>query len=746
MMRGENSIISHGAAGKLNAPETSAELLVCPTCHGSLTSSANSLHCARCQADFPIREGIPVFAERDEYWCNVDRSVMRQLIDDAEESGDWQSAMNQAIPGYARHISPLYRADAQFLLPIDSTSRVLDAGSMWGGIAIPLAQYCGEVYALDKTWETLRFLDVRARQGGLSNIRVLNSPIHRLPFPDNTFDCVIVNGVLEWLGTEQDIILERHWSGGQEELRYYSSDPREMQIAGLRELARVLKAGGTIYIAIENRIGLQYFLGHPDDHVNVRFASLLPRRLANLFTKLRRNTPYRTYTYTPNALARLAESAGFRAAKLFSVFPHYNTIARLSPFSAFAAMGRLVRQGDVPLRMSARVKVFLLSQAWQFVPEPVAKHLAPSLALQATKESTELRPPRIMKILDVAGLIDDPADYEAILVNNRFGDGNPVNFVIYDRAQRTPAFFCKVARRRDDSSLQEETDWLRKAAQYLSGTSGDGTIPEVLCSKSVDGVPIQVTRYVEGRRAGAATANLLRRLNRATSGRYPLGLTLPANLVQHWGRRKWLRSIDPVMRSAIAWLATLQKRSACGVVNLAEDGNAWLLRQRELWSVNGIDSSGLDEKLHNFAAALKGIPEAAIPRCMQHGDFDVCNLYMTSRGLVVMDFEHATADGLATFDIANLLFSPLILEWKHDSQERSLRSYAMATGWNDYLCHWIRLYAKASRMSIAVLERLPAIGAIEQNAKTYPAHRDPYDYPMFGRTALEQLLDWRLEL
>ena len=58
-----------------------------------------------------------------------------------------------------------------------------------------------------------------------------------------------------------------------------------MQLNGLKELHRVLKDDGSIYIAIENRIGLQYLAGYPDDHVNIRFVSFLPRWLCRFFHK-----------------------------------------------------------------------------------------------------------------------------------------------------------------------------------------------------------------------------------------------------------------------------------------------------------------------------------------------------------------------------------------------------------------------------------------------------------------------------
>ncbi len=36
------------------------EILVCPVCHSKLTLAAGTLHCDKCQADYPVIDGIPV--------------------------------------------------------------------------------------------------------------------------------------------------------------------------------------------------------------------------------------------------------------------------------------------------------------------------------------------------------------------------------------------------------------------------------------------------------------------------------------------------------------------------------------------------------------------------------------------------------------------------------------------------------------------------------------------------------------
>jgi len=132
--------------------------LVCPECHCGLVNNISKLTCLLCGRDYSIVNEIPDFRERDYFWCNVSREKMGELNRLARDTGDWLGAAKKVVPQYAGHFIPFDRADCQFLWPATKDSRILDAGSMWGGITIPAAQFHGEVYAVDKTMETIEFL------------------------------------------------------------------------------------------------------------------------------------------------------------------------------------------------------------------------------------------------------------------------------------------------------------------------------------------------------------------------------------------------------------------------------------------------------------------------------------------------------------------------------------------------------------------------------------------------------------
>lgn len=277
--------------------------LVCPECQGGIKFEAENLLsvCMKCSRSWGFKQGIPSFAEQEYYWNQIEKSEMNQLLQVANEKG-YQEALetcllpktNEHTYGYALNES---RGDFRFLLSHDRKSRVLDIGCGWGSVTSSLARTFGEVVAADTNIDTLQFLRIRARQEQLSNIDLVHiEPLDKaaLPFSDGYFDVVVLNGVLEWTG-----------------MAVNDKSPDAYQTDALREIKRILNKGGKLYIGIENRIGFQYFLGARDEHSETRFTNLMPRRIADLYMRLKNKGGYRTYTYTMFGYQALLSRAGY---------------------------------------------------------------------------------------------------------------------------------------------------------------------------------------------------------------------------------------------------------------------------------------------------------------------------------------------------------------------------------------------------------------------------------------------------
>jgi len=201
------------------------------------------------------------------------------------------------------------RANWRFLLSLSPDSKVLDLGSGWGATAVALSRAASKVVALDATYENLRFIDIRCQQENITNVVPVNTDIVRyahLPLPDNYFDLVVMVRVLEWMGDAQP-----------------EANGLETQKSVLGKIRRTLKPNGKLYLAIENRFGFTYFLGKPDEHTNLRFVTLLPRGLADIYSRIVRKKPYRTYTHSRNGLRHLLRECGFSKMEFYSPIPYY---------------------------------------------------------------------------------------------------------------------------------------------------------------------------------------------------------------------------------------------------------------------------------------------------------------------------------------------------------------------------------------------------------------------------------------
>ena len=119
------------------------------------------------------------------------------------------------------------RFDTLGLRPGD---KFLDAGAGFGRHAFEAARKGAEVYALD--WAQDEVTGTRATFGAMIHENeipatnyggVLRGDATRLPFPDNTFDCVVTSEVLEHIQND---------------------------VAAIAELHRVLKPGGSLAVTV----------------------------------------------------------------------------------------------------------------------------------------------------------------------------------------------------------------------------------------------------------------------------------------------------------------------------------------------------------------------------------------------------------------------------------------------------------------------------------------------------------------
>lgn len=251
------------------------------------------------------------------YYGEVGQPRMRQLLSESA-GGDWELPFERMIREmkyglhHRRYVLSERRAGWWPLLSFRPGMRVLDYGCGWGAMSFTYARRGAEVTAYDLCQERLRFLQIRTASERLSNITfVRGGDTPAMPFPDSSFDLVFLIGVLEWIPTS------------------FEGAPLEVQKHFLREIARILSPTGQLLLAIENRYNWYYFLGQQEDHTHLRFISLLPRPLANVYSKLRTGKPLRNLTHSNSAYQKLLRIAGFESARVFLPIADYRLFSRV---------------------------------------------------------------------------------------------------------------------------------------------------------------------------------------------------------------------------------------------------------------------------------------------------------------------------------------------------------------------------------------------------------------------------------
>jgi hypothetical protein len=142
-----------------------------------------------------------------------------------------------------------------------------------------------------------------------------------------------MNGVLEWIPVGR------------------SGDPQMLQQTALTKAFELLRPGGCLYVGIENRLPISYFIGAPDPHCGLPFVTVLPRPAADWYARRKGHTDgYRNYLYSVGGYQKLLMNAGFSTVEPYLALPSYNVPRFFMPlnenvFSYFSHNFDSVRSG-----------------------------------------------------------------------------------------------------------------------------------------------------------------------------------------------------------------------------------------------------------------------------------------------------------------------------------------------------------------------------------------------------------------
>ena len=128
------------------------------------------------------------------------------------------------------------------------------------------------------------------------------------------FDLILCIGVLEWVGCFRKAI-----------------DPIAQQRTFLKKIKSDLKDGGRVIIGIENRVGLKYLLGVPDDHTGLSLVSCMRSDMAKKLHEEQTGEELKCFTYTMREYEEMLVEAGFTQCLFFAAFPDYKLPEKIFP-------------------------------------------------------------------------------------------------------------------------------------------------------------------------------------------------------------------------------------------------------------------------------------------------------------------------------------------------------------------------------------------------------------------------------
>ncbi len=265
-------------------------------------------------------------APRAEGFRDTPASELQALVAEIESGRPWRESVDARYAGARPWLHRIITAGVRTaffdgIIPPGNTP-VLDIGAGWGQIARPLARH-RPVVALEPMAERLAFIRAAARQEGIAQrVACLSTDYFDVSF-ETRFEVICAIGVLEWAGAFQP----------------EASDPQACQRAFLAKTRRELIPGGALVLGIENRIGLKYLLGAPDDHIGLPGIASLPAPLARERFHAATGRPLRSFTYSEAELTALLRDAGFTEIEFWGAFPDYKLPEKILPL---ADAGRVV--------------------------------------------------------------------------------------------------------------------------------------------------------------------------------------------------------------------------------------------------------------------------------------------------------------------------------------------------------------------------------------------------------------------
>ena len=201
---------------------------VCPLCRGALDILENGYHCAACQKDYLLHDGIPDFRVFPDPFLNFQEDYERTeiVLAGLEKYGlekllEYYWSFSDITPEdlrpkfirsvrlgaeKARRTLELFE-NGMFKQPIRA-KRVLEIGSGTGTFLAPATEKFEQVVGIDIAMRWLHVSRRRFMDLGIDAPPLICCCAENLPFADDSFDLIVANSTIEFVSDQARVFAE----------------------------------------------------------------------------------------------------------------------------------------------------------------------------------------------------------------------------------------------------------------------------------------------------------------------------------------------------------------------------------------------------------------------------------------------------------------------------------------------------------------------------------------------------------